>query len=492
MSARRHPVIAIVGHIDHGKTTLLDYIRSTQTAAREAGGITQRVSAYEIVHTGAEGETPMTFIDTPGHEAFQAMRVRSANAADIAVLIVAADDGVKPQTKEAYKAIVNAEVPFVVCFTKIDKDTANLDRAKESVLKEGIYLEGLGGDVPWAAVSGKSGAGVTELLDLIALVAEVQGVTCDASAEPSAIIIECARDHKTGIQATMIVKSGTFETGSFAVADRAYAPIRSLENFEGKRVDSMTCGKPMRITGFSGEPAVGALVRVVSSKREAEEAAKAGASERRTRETPAESEKPVVRLVLKADTQGSLDALEYEVSKVPHPNVDLMIVDASTGAITENDVKHLIGFSPAVILGFNVKAEAVARDLAERQRILVETRTIIYELSEWLATELKRHEPDESKDAMTGTFKVLKEFSVTGRKHVIGGRVEEGVIKRGDHVTIFRRDTEVGTGKILNLQAQKSDTGSVAAPNECGMQVDSRADIVPGDILRAGGKHEQR
>lgn len=487
MAVSKHPVVAVVGHIDHGKTSLLDYIRRTSVAAREAGGITQRVSAYEIEHKNAEGTTPITFIDTPGHEAFSAMRRRSANAADIAILIVAADDGVKPQTKEAIKAIQDAEIPFIVCFTKIDKDTANLEKAKESVLREAIYLEGLGGDVPWVAVSSKSGDGVPELLDLIVLITDVQAITVDDATPFSAIVIESARDPRAGISATAIIKSGTIKVGTFVVAGSSFASVRALENFEGKRVDLLTAGKPVRIPGFNVEPQVGSVIVLADSKKEAEETAEKNVK-KPTEATKASGEKPVLRLLLKADSQGSLEALEYELSKVPHEKVDHLIVQKSTGPVTEVDVKHLIGFMPAAILVFNSKVDASAKDLAERQHIMLTERSIIYELSEWLAEESKKHVPDETANTITGTAKVLKEFSVAGSKHVIGGRVETGVLRRGDTVTIFRRGIEVGTGKVVNLQQQKSDAAQVTEGLECGMQVDSKADIVAGDMFEAG-KH---
>jgi translation initiation factor IF-2 len=418
------------------------------------------------------------------------MRRRSANAADIAILIVAADDGVKPQTKEALKAILEAEVPYIVCFTKIDKDTANLDRAKESVVREGVYLEGMGGDIPFVAVSGKSGAGVPELLDLIVLLTDVNSITCDPDADATAIVIESARDPRAGVSATMILKTGTVAVGTYAITGTAFAPVRAVENFESKRVDTLTCGKPMRISGFTEEPKVGSVVRFVKTKKEAEEVT--DAARRPIENTIAEQhgggEKPLMRLVLKADNVGSLEALEFEVLKLKNEKVDYLIVQKTTGPITEADVKLIIGFSPALILGFNTKVEAGAKDLAERQHIQIETRTIIYELSEWLNEETKKHEPEVVPDGITSRTKILKEFSVSGAKHVIGGRVEEGTLKRGDFVTIIRRGIEVGTGKVLNLQEQRSDAASVTAVSECGMQVDSKADIVAGDMLEASAR----
>lgn len=484
------PVVAVVGHIDHGKTTLLDYIRTSSVAAREAGGITQRISAYEIEHpsTGS-GQVPrrITFIDTPGHEAFQKMRRRGASAADIAILVVAADDGVKPQTKEAYAAIVDAKIPFVVAFTKIDKENANLDRAKESVLKEGIYLEGLGGEVPWVGVSGKSGDGVSELLDLIVLVSDLHGISCDASADTHATVIESSRDPRSGISATVMVRSGTLSVGVFAVAGEAWAPLRIIEDATGKKVKEIQCGRPARITGFSTEPAVGADICVVKSKKEAEEMTRGAASNISSIQNPESSiqSKVSIRIIVKADTMGSVEALEYELAKIPHPNAELTIVAASPGPVTENEVKRLIGFPNALVVGFNTKVEVIARDLAERHGIVIETRDIIYELSEWLTKKIAELAPDAPVETVLGSAKILKEFSIAGTKHVVGAKVEKGVLKRGNTVTIIRRGIEVGKGKILNIQSQKADVESIAEGSEFGAQVDTKADLVAGDSIES-------
>jgi translation initiation factor IF-2 len=482
----KQPVVAVVGHIDHGKTTLLDYIRKSRVAVGEAGGITQRISAYEIDHVTKEGEKrAITFIDTPGHEAFQKMRRRGASAADIAILVVAADDGVKPQTKEAWAAIKEAKIPVVVAFTKIDKENANLDRAKESVLKEGIYLEGLGGDVPSVGVSGKSGDGVPELLELIILASDLHGIECDASADVHATVIESSRDPRSGVSATVIVRSGTLAVGTFAVALDAWAPLRSIEDATGKKVNSVACGKPARITGFSTEPQVGSDIRVVATKKEAEGMVKSAVKGPSSAKATEGEGKTPIRIIIKADTAGSVEALEYELAKIPHPNAELIIVAASPGPVTENEVKNLIGFPNALVLGFNTRVEAVAKDLAERQGITIETRDIIYELSEWLTKKIAELAPDALVEAVLGSAKILKEFSIAGTKHVVGARVEKGMLKRGNTVTIIRRGIEVGKGKLLNIQSQKADVESVSEGVEFGTQVDTKADLVAGDMIES-------
>ncbi len=483
------PVVAVVGHIDHGKTSLLDYIRKSKVAEGEVGGITQRISAYEIEHPTKENETrAITFIDTPGHEAFQEMRRRGASAADIAILVVAADDGVKPQTKEAWKAITDADIPYIVAFTKIDKDTANLDKAKESVLREGIYLEGLGGSVPWVGVSSKSGVGIPELLDLIILVCDLEEVHCDPTAPAKAVVIESARDAKSGVSATVILREGTLAVGSFAVADDAWAPLRAIENARGEKVRELACGKPARITGFSKEPRVGSELFVVETKREAEDKAKEG-EKPLPQAAPHEEGKKVVRLMIKADTQGSLEAFEYELKKLPQDAVQVVVVGKGVGPVSENDVRQLAGFEDGIIAGFNVKVEPLAKDLAERQRVAIETRTIIYELTEWLQGEVARLTPKNVEPEILGRAKILKHFSQSGNKHVVGGRVESGIIKRGAPLMIERRGIEVGPGKVVNLQSQRADVDSLSEGMEFGVQIETKADLIPGDTLIIKGTH---
>ncbi|MBI3573674.1 GTP-binding protein [Candidatus Kaiserbacteria bacterium] len=492
----KQPVVAIVGHIDHGKTTLLDYIRKSSVAAKETGGITQRVSAYEIVHPStssgqaqASEDRAITFIDTPGHEAFQKMRERAGAAADIAILIVAADDGVKPQTLEAHKAIMAAKIPYIVAFTKVDKDTANLERAKESVMREEIYLEGLGGEVPYVAVSGKTGDGVPELLDLIILVSDLHNISCDAGKAAEGVVLESTRDPRSGTSATVIIKQGTLTVGGFAVSGSAYASLRAIEDFTGAKVKTISCGKPARITGFTEEPKVGALLSVVGTKKEAEELCLKNkkpivASERKAVETE-NDERVTIRIILKADTAGSLEALEYEVGKISEERVELFVVAKSVGTINENDIKPLMGFSPAIVLGFNVKTEPSAKDLAERQRISIETRSIIYELSDWLKAEMQRLKPESSADAVTGGAQIIRHFSTAGSKHVVGGKVTEGTLKLHDRVIVMRRGIEVGPGRIVNLQMQRSDVDSVPESMEFGAQIETKADVVAGDLLVA-------
>lgn len=478
------PVVAVVGHIDHGKTSLLDYIKKSRVAQKESGGITQKISAYAIEHEHEGKKRPISFIDTPGHEAFQEMRRRGASAADIAILVVAADDGVKPQTLEAWNAIQDAKIPVVVAFTKIDKDTANIEKAKESVLKEGVYLEGLGGSIPFAAVSSKTGDGIDELLDLIILTTDLEEITCNPSDEPKALVIESARDPKSGVSATVIVRSGTFESGNFAVTPGAWAPLRIIEASDGTKVKSISCGNPAKIVGFSTEPKVGSEIIQVKTKKEAEEiaASEESAAEQLTHSTPEDGE--LIRLIIKADSLGSIEALKYELEKIQQEKVAVAVVDSGVGAINENDIKRVMDFSNAVVIGFSVGVDAVAKDLAERQGVTVETRDIIYELTEWFTTYVEKVIPEDTTPQVLGTAKIKRHFSTTGTKHVVGGKVEEGVLKRGSSIIIERRGIDVGTGKIVNIQSQKNDVESIS-DGEFGAQIETKADIVGGDVIKA-------
>ena len=269
-SGSRPPIVAIVGHIDHGKSTLLDYIRRANVAAGEAGGITQHLSAYEAAHENATGKHTITFLDTPGHEAFAAMRSRGLEVADVAILVVSAEEGVKPQTMEAVKLITEVGIPFIVALTKVDKPGANIERAKMSLLENGIFLEGMGGEVPFVAVSGKTGEGVPELLDLILLAGELEGLTADAELPGEGLVIEAHVDPKRGNTATLIVQNGSIESGEFVVSGESFAPVRIMENFLGKPIKEALPGSPVMIVGFSTLPQGGASWRVVESKKEAE------------------------------------------------------------------------------------------------------------------------------------------------------------------------------------------------------------------------------
>src|SRR3989344_7708950 len=401
----RPPVIVIMGHIDHGKSTLLDYIRKSNVVAGEAGGITQHLSAYEVTHTTKEGRTQrITFLDTPGHEAFSQMRYRGARVADIAVLVVSAEDGVKAQTKEALASIKEAKVPYMVAINKIDKPTANIEKTKNSLVENEIYLEGYGGDIPAVPISAKSGQGVSDLLDMMLLVADLQGLTGTPSKPAEGIVIEARIDPKKGTSATLVIKDGTLRRGMCIVAEESLSPVRAIEDFTGKQVPAATFSSPIRITGFDHVPPVGATFFACEDRKAAEalvaehhEAAHAPkkAPEGSSEEGP---ESVTITLVINADASGTLEAIEKELGKLSTDKVHVLIVRKNVGAITESDIKAVAGATRPFVIGFNVKIDAQAHAIADRMNIPIEVFDIIYKLTERLTEEIILRTPKRSEE----------------------------------------------------------------------------------------------
>ncbi len=474
-----------MGHIDHGKSSLLDYIRKTNVVATEVGGITQRLSAYEVERRTEDGTSrSITFIDTPGHEAFGAMRSRGASVADIAVLVVSAEEGVKPQTLEAHRSITESNIPFVVAITKIDKPNANVDRTKASLLEHGIYLEGMGGSIPVAAVSSKTGEGIPELLDLLVLVADLANLSADPSAGATGVIIESHLDAKKGISATLIVKNGMLAAGSFAVAGASWSPIRIMENFLGKNIRTAGPSTPVRIIGWSSLPDVGSVFEIVPSKRDAEAHAEENQSQAKRSVTADEvaGDRAEFPVVVKADSLGSLEAVLHELGKIPGDRVRLRILASGVGTITENDVKRAGTNNQPMVFGFGVRADNAATDCAERLGVSIETFDIIYKLAERVTELALARTPKVATEEVTGRAKVLKVFSATKDKQVAGGRVEEGALAPGNQCHIVRRGERIGRAKILGLQQQKIASSRVES-GEFGMEVQSKFEVAPGDFL---------
>lgn len=479
---KRPPVVVIMGHIDHGKSTLLDYIRKSNVVAGEAGGITQHLSAYVVEHTTKEGaKEKLTFLDTPGHAAFQEMRLRGADVADIAVLIVSAEDGVKPQTLEALASIKAANIPFIVAINKIDKPGADIPRTQSSLIENEIYIEGMGGDIPWVAISAKSGTGVSDLLDLIVLSADLADLTGDANTLATGKIIEGRLDQKRGTTATLIIENGTLKSGQFVVSGTAYAPVRIMEDFTGKAIREAHLSEPVGIVGFSDIPKVGAPFVTVTNKKEAEAMVTEAARGETTR-VFADTNLPVVPILIKADVLGTIDAIKHELNKFTSDRIAVRVIDAAVGAITDTDVKNVSATENAIIVGFNVKVDRQATELAERLGVEIDTFNIIYELAEWLETALKSRTPKKEEKQVTGKAKILVYFSTQKHTHVLGGKMLEGTLKRGQLVRISRRDVLVGEGKLTNLQQSKSDVDHLEE-GEFGMQIDAKTVLAPGDVI---------
>lgn len=475
----RPPVIAIMGHIDHGKSALLDYIRSTKVVESEAGGITQHLSAYVVEHNGKK----ITFLDTPGHEAFQKMRARGSKVADIAILVVSAEEGVKKQTLEALSSIKNAGIPYIVALTKIDKPGADVEKIKNNLLENEIYLEGLGGDIPYVPISSKTGEGIPDLLDMMLLVAEVEELKGDESKEAEGIIIESHRDPKKGISATLIIKNGTLKSGSFVVSGNSYSPTRIMQDFLGDSIKDSTFSNPVTLIGFSNIPDVGSSFTTVDSKKEAEQLASSFKEDKQVVSFDI-NDQHTIPIIIKADALGTLDAVLHEIEKIDTERVNIKIIHSGVGTITENDIKTAGGSGHAIVTGFNVGIDAPAEELARRTEIEVARFDIIYKLTEWLEEAIIKRTPKKEFRESTGSLKVLKIFNKVKTKQVIGGRIESGFIGVGDKFTINRRGEGIGEGSIVGLQQQKSQTTKVEE-GEFGAEISSKFDLTEGDILEA-------
>jgi translation initiation factor IF-2 len=482
----KQPVVVVMGHIDHGKSTLLDYIRKSNIVDKEVGGITQRISAYEVVHKNEDGvDTQITFLDTPGHAAFQAMRNRGAEVADIAILVISAEDGVKPQTLEALRAIKESGTPYIVAINKIDKPGADIDKTKLSLAENEIYVEGYGGTIPFVPISAKVGTGIKDLLDTILLVSELEGKRFTPG-HATGLVIETNRDAKRGISATIILIDGAVNSGDFAVCGKANAPVRIMENFKGLPIKSAHAGQPIVLVGWSDLPEIGALVETTSDKNAIEVITTKQLTKQLTSKSaalPVDS-RAIVPIIIKADVAGSIEAIAHEIKKLENDKLAIKVIASGVGPVSENDVK-LGGNSDTIIIAFTTKVEQSARDSAERFGITIMSFDIIYKLTEWLETIIKERTPKVESEEVVGKMKVLKTFGQTKEKQVIGGKVGTGKITLGGIVKILRRDFEIGTGKITGLQQLKSKMTEVLEGNECGLEVQSKTEILAGDSLEA-------
>ena len=489
----RSPVIVIMGHIDHGKSALLDFIRKSNIVEGEAGGITQHTSAYEVEHkTKESGIKKITFLDTPGHEAFSDMRARGATVADIAILVVSAEDGVKSQTLEALNAIKTAKIPYIVAINKIDKPDADMEKTKNSLLENEIYIEGYGGDIPYVPISAKTGKGVPELLDMMALVAEMNELTGDTNKLAEGAVIEANVDPQKGISATLIIKDGTLKKGMYVASGNSYAPVRIFENFLGKKIDEAYFSSPVTIVGWNKLPQVGTTFKTFKKKKEAENYATNFKFEEQAKEIDvqgkiAEKSKECfcIPIILKADVSGTLDAIVQEISKIILPRTVLKIIHSGVGTITENDIKIASGAKDSIIVGFNVSVDAQARSVAEQFDVDIETFNIIYKMTEWLEEEAKKKTPKVEVEEKIGKLKILKLFSKQKNVQVMGGRVVEGKIIKEATIHILRRDNLIGEGKILELQSQKTKITEAKEEMEIGVKIESKIEIAVGDELES-------
>jgi translation initiation factor IF-2 len=493
--APRPPVVTIMGHVDHGKTTLLDAIRETSVVETEAGGITQHIGAYQVDHDGRK----ITFLDTPGHEAFTAMRARGAKVTDIAVLVVAADDGVMPQTMESISHARAAEVPIVVAVNKIDVPDANPDKVRSELASEDLQPEEWGGTTQFSEVSAKQKQNLDDLLEKVLLVADAElELTANPRAEASGPIIESRLDVGRGPVATMLVQRGTLAVGDAIVAGDAWGKVRALYTFRGEKVRQAGPGDPIEILGFDHPPTAGELARVVENERQARQSASQRGQRLRT-EQFARQVKPGVslealfgqmtegavqdlNLVLKGDVVGSVEAAISELQKIQHPEVRVNVIHQGVGGIAEGDIM-LASASNALVVGFNVRPNAEARSLAEREGVEIRTYQVIYKLTEDIEQALVGMLRPEEVEATIGEVEVRQLFRISRLGTIAGSYVTSGVVRRGANVRVLRDGAIVYDTQIAQLRRFKDDVREVQEGFECGILLENFNDVKEGDVL---------
>ncbi|MCL6437290.1 MAG: translation initiation factor IF-2 [Rubrobacteraceae bacterium] len=484
------PVVTVMGHVDHGKTSLLDYIRNTSVASGEAGGITQHIGAYQVEVDGRR----ITFIDTPGHEAFTEMRARGAQVTDIVVLVVAADDGVMPQTEEAIEHARAAGVPIVVALNKIDLPDANPDRVYGELAERGLTPEAWGGETVTVPVSAKTGEGVDELLENILVVAELEELRANPKAPASGYVIESELETGRGPVATLLITRGTLHKGDVVLAGTAYGRVRAMLDYTGKRIKEATPGTPVEILGLSGVPEAGTRFEVVEHERiarsraEQQEAALrrqelAESGPRRTLEDLlGEGGTQELNLVVKADAAGSVEALKDALAKLSTDEVRINIVRSGVGALTDSDVM-LASASDGILLGFNVRPTNTAKQLAEREGVEIRTYNVIYKAIEEIEAAMRGMLAPEETERETGTAEVRQTFRVPNVGTVAGCYVSSGEISRNDRVRVVREGVVIYDGQVASLRRFKDDVRSVRQGFECGVGIENFNDVKEGDVL---------
>ena len=487
----RAPIVTVMGHVDHGKTSLLDAIRTTKVAAGERGGITQHIGASEIVKDGRR----IVFLDTPGHEAFTAMRARGARVTDIAVVVVAADDGVMPQTLEAIDHARAAKVPIIIALNKIDKPDANPDRVKNGLAQAGVVVEEYGGDVPMVAVSAKARLGLDELLEMINLVADLQDLKANPKRPAIGTIVEAELDKGRGPVATALVQTGTLRVGDVIVVGETYGKVRALENELGKRITKAGPSSPAVVLGLADVPQAGDILRVVADEKiartmvEERKAASAAKTEGRGRATLEDlyaqiqaGQTKELRIILKTDVSGSLGAITHALEQLSEDEVRINVLHEAAGDVTDNDIM-LAAASNAIVVGFNTKVTDTARRAAEAEKVDVRQYDIIYKLTDDISAALRGLLEPEQVETIEGRAEVRKIFHVGKVAIIAGCYVTDGRIVRSGGVRVWRGGKVIVTDKIESLRRMKDDVREVATTFECGISLVGSNDLIEGDII---------
>jgi len=518
------PVVVILGHVDHGKTSILDYIRQSNIAGKESGGITQHIGAYQIIlppaetklsrvrqpaDEGSRGEKEeilrpaksgaqddsatadrrITFLDTPGHEAFSAMRSRGAKVADIAILVVAADEGVKPQTKEAIGHIQRLELPVIIAINKMDRPGALPDKVKKELTASGLIVESLGGKIPTVLVSAKTGLGIADLLEMILLIADMETLSADSNKLAEGIVIESRMDSQQGPLATLLVHDGTLYKKDALAAESAFGQIKSMKNFLGEEIAQAGPSTPVLINGFNQVPPVGEEWQAMDSLDEAKTKTKAKAESEKKKREPAEifsltENQKVFNLILKADVSGSLEAVREALKAIPQEEIFLRVIKAEVGDINENDIK-LAESAKARIYGFRVRGSQEVASLAERRSVRISLWQIIYELVQAVRQDASRLLTAGINREKLGRVKIMALFKTEGKRQIIGGRVTAGKLQKGVVADILRGEEKIGSGRIIQLQINKEPANECGKDRECGLLFESETTVEKNDVLEA-------
>jgi translation initiation factor IF-2 len=490
----RPPVVTVMGHVDHGKTSILDAIRSAKVAAGEAGGITQRVGAYQVEKNGK----PITFIDTPGHEAFTAMRARGASITDVAVLVVAADDGVMPQTKEAIQHIKAAGVPMIVALNKIDKDNANPDKVKSELAENGVQIEEYGGEVPLVPVSAKEKIGLDDLLEMILLVIEIADLKANPDKPAAGTIIDAHLERGRGPVATVLVQTGTLRVGDPFVIGAINGRVRALLDEDGNKIEAAAPGQPAVVTGLPDVPNAGDILQVVDSERTARAVASQRAEDTRKAQVAAAPKQRLedlyaqlqqggvkdLNLVVKADSHGSMEALKGSITRIQDPKVRIRVVFEGVGNVGESDV-NLAAASEAMVIAFNVKVDEKATAAAEAQKVEIRSYDVVYHLTEDVEKAIKGMYEPTFKQVWEGRAEIKVPIKVPKIGFIAGSQVSEGKISRNSVAKVYRGKDLLVETKISSLKRFKDDVREVAQGFECGIELEGFQDFQEGDTIES-------
>ncbi len=474
----RPPIVAVLGHVDHGKSSILEAIKDLKITDKEAGGITQHMGAYMVDHE----DSKITFIDTPGHEAFSAMRSRGAKVADIGILVIAADEGVKKQTKEAIKHLKEAKIPYLIALNKMDKNGTNVAKVKKELSLESVLVEEYGGDIPCVEVSAKEKKGMEELLEMIILLAEMEEIKTDYDKKAKGVVIETHVHPQKGVNATLLVKEGTLKKGDVIGTSCCFGKVKKMTNFKGEEIEEATPSRPARTSGLKMNPHVGEEFAVYSSKKEAKNKTtkSKGVVDFSEEFSPKGN---ALNIIIKTDVLGSLEAIKNTLEKVSREKVGIKVLDSGIGKVGENDV-DLAKTCNGKIFAYRTEIDKVASDLARQNNIDIFQYDVIYNLLDGIVEEMKKKLKPELEVKEMGKIKILAIFK-EGKRQILGGKAVKGDIEKGAKVKIKRDGEEVGEGKLINLKKEEKDVEKIPERENFGMLYEGSVKVKEGDVLEA-------